>query len=96
MGVELRADTKLFPLGIELGRKYHPAGGELSTDTKSYPLGSESVTGFSPQLSWSHYRALMRVENKNARAAKKVSDPLQFTWIRRNRFLEPLFNYGAI
>jgi len=28
---------------------------------KSYPSGSESGGGFNPQLSWSHYRALMRV-----------------------------------
>ena len=37
-----------------------------------YPTGSESLTvpiphSFSPQLTWSHYRALMRVENKEAR-----------------------------
>ena len=27
------------------------------------PLGSESPLGFHPDLSWSHYRSLMRVEN---------------------------------
>jgi len=32
-----------------------------------YPAGSESLFGFSPQLSWSHYRALMRVEKPEAR-----------------------------
>lgn len=31
------------------------------------PAGSESLIGFSPQLSWSHYRALMRVEKTEAR-----------------------------
>lgn len=30
-------------------------------------MGNESPQGFSPQLSWSHYRALMRVENGEAR-----------------------------
>lgn len=40
-----------------------PAGRELPLLQKSYPAGSESVQGFSPQLSWSHYRALMRVDN---------------------------------
>jgi predicted nuclease of restriction endonuclease-like (RecB) superfamily len=30
-------------------------------------LGTELPRGFSPQLSWSHYRALMRVENVEAR-----------------------------
>jgi len=32
-----------------------------------YPVGSEFPQSFSPQLSWSHYRALMRVENREAR-----------------------------
>jgi hypothetical protein len=33
-----------------------------------HPAGGESCQGFSPQLSWSHYRALMRVGNHDARA----------------------------
>lgn len=45
----------------------HPMGAELQGLTKSYPTGSESLIGFSPQLNWSHYRALMRVENLKAR-----------------------------
>jgi predicted nuclease of restriction endonuclease-like (RecB) superfamily len=53
-GVELRADTKLSPSGRESGKKIHPLGGELTI-------------GFSPVLSWSHYRALMRVEETAAR-----------------------------
>lgn len=32
-----------------------------------HPAGDESLQGFSPQLTWSHYRALMRVENVEAR-----------------------------
>jgi predicted nuclease of restriction endonuclease-like (RecB) superfamily len=45
-----------------------PVGAELQGLTKSYPTGSEFVSGlFSPQLNWSHYRALMRVENVEAR-----------------------------
>ena len=44
-----------------------PLGDEFITLTKSYPAGSESLSGFSPQLSWSHYRALMRVEKVEAR-----------------------------
>jgi predicted nuclease of restriction endonuclease-like (RecB) superfamily len=47
--------------------KGYPVGSELKQFPKSYPLGSDSVTGFSPQLSWSHYRALMRVEDTKAR-----------------------------
>ncbi|MDP4028674.1 MAG: PDDEXK nuclease domain-containing protein [Gallionella sp.] len=44
---------KMSPLGIEL--------------PKSSPAGDELPQGFSPQLTWSHYRALMRVENVAAR-----------------------------
>jgi predicted nuclease of restriction endonuclease-like (RecB) superfamily len=45
----------------------HPAGGEWVASTKSYPAGTESPQGFSPHLTWSHYRALMRVEHVAAR-----------------------------
>ena len=45
----------------------HLAGGELVQSMESYPAGTESLQGFSPQLTWSHYRALMRVENVAAR-----------------------------
>ena len=36
-------------------------------DTIRYPMGSELNTGFNPQLSWSHYRALIRVKKDDAR-----------------------------
>ena len=45
----------------------HPTGAELTRIAKGYPSGSELPRGFSPQLSWSHYRALMRVEKAEAR-----------------------------
>ncbi len=45
----------------------HPSGGELPAIQISYPTGTELPQGFSSQLSWSHYRALMRVENIGAR-----------------------------
>ena len=46
----------------------HPLGSELvSVAQKGYPPGSELVAGFSPHLSWSHYRALMRVAKRDAR-----------------------------
>jgi predicted nuclease of restriction endonuclease-like (RecB) superfamily len=59
----------LFPSGRELadGKKLFPPGRELTPPKKSHQLGDESPQGFSPQLSWSHYRALMRVENVEAR-----------------------------
>jgi predicted nuclease of restriction endonuclease-like (RecB) superfamily len=46
----------------------HPPGGELGMTTKKSRLsGDESVHCFNPQLSWSHYRALIRVSNPEAR-----------------------------
>ncbi|MDE2414299.1 MAG: DUF1016 family protein [Comamonadaceae bacterium] len=45
----------------------HPAGDELGALAISSPAGTTLPAGFSPQLSWSHYRALMRVENTEAR-----------------------------
>jgi len=45
-----------------------PSGRESALLEKSYPAGRESSPGFSPQLSWSHYRALMRVTDEEARA----------------------------
>jgi predicted nuclease of restriction endonuclease-like (RecB) superfamily len=57
------------PMGAESSGPsiLHPSGRELVHHKKSYPLGTELPQGFSPQLSWSHYRALMRVENEKAR-----------------------------
>ena len=40
---------------------------ELAVPQKSRPTSDESPQGFSPQLTWSHYRALMRVESLEAR-----------------------------
>ncbi len=57
------------PLGAESSDKPipSPTGREMALSRKSYPTGSESMTEFSPQLSWSHYRALMRVSDRKAR-----------------------------
>ncbi len=55
-GRESSATSILSPLGIELARP-----------KKSRPVGTELPQGFSPHLSWSHYRALMRVEKIEAR-----------------------------
>jgi predicted nuclease of restriction endonuclease-like (RecB) superfamily len=59
----------LHPLGGELtlAENLSPTGMDLMPSMKSYPTGTESPQGFSPQLTWSHYRALMRVENVAAR-----------------------------
>jgi hypothetical protein len=52
----------------------YPAGTKSSDQSissplvrKSFEMGDELQQGFSSQLSWSHYRALMRVENEEAR-----------------------------
>ena len=50
-----------------ISQKIHPAGGELTGRQKGPPAGDESLHGFSPQLSWSHYRALMRITKSEAR-----------------------------
>jgi predicted nuclease of restriction endonuclease-like (RecB) superfamily len=61
------------PMGAELARaersssKSRHAGAESEALSIRHPAGDELVTGFSPLLSWSHYRALMRVENAEAR-----------------------------
>ncbi len=58
-----------YPMGSQSSASVipHPTGGELTLLQKSYPAGAESLQGFSPQLSWSHYRALMRVTSVAAR-----------------------------
>ena len=45
-----------------------PTGRELASPEKLSPTGRELVNGFSPQLSWSHYRALMRVQDEKTQA----------------------------
>lgn len=44
-----------------------PKERELTVPQKSHPAGDELPQGFSPRLSWSHYRALMRVDDPAAR-----------------------------
>ncbi len=46
----------------------HPTGGESGMATQNNNLsGDESLSRFNPQLSWSHYRALLRVSSSEAR-----------------------------
>lgn len=45
----------------------HPTGGELTPQPKAHLAGGESHPAFSSRLSWSHYRALMRVQDEKAR-----------------------------
>ena len=60
----LGAESSTANSPIEISR---PMGAELTISDKSYQPDSEFKTGFSPQLTWSHYRALMRVEKAEAR-----------------------------
>ncbi len=44
-----------------------PLGTKSDETQKSRPPGDQSPSGFSPRLTWSHYRALMRAETIEAR-----------------------------
>jgi len=63
LGRESSGSRKLFPAGREfISRPLpSPAGAESASAGIPCPTGTELPAGFSPQLSWSHYRALMRV-----------------------------------
>ena len=69
-GDESAGDAIPRPLGVESSSSTgipSPMGTELTPAEKSRPTGDELPQSFSPHLSWSHYRALMRVENRDAR-----------------------------
>jgi hypothetical protein len=58
-----------YPSGSEFEESSKPsrAGKEIALTKIGYPTGSEFPQCFSPLLSWSHYRALMRVQDDRAR-----------------------------
>lgn len=62
-----------YPVGTESGAGLpaHAISWTMRVESASTvipcPMGTELPAGFSPQLSWSHYRALMRVNNAEAR-----------------------------
>lgn len=66
-----------YPAGSQLAGEASlvPSGKDLLSTEKSYPSGSEFPHGFSPQLSWSHYRALMRVQGKRPARPTYYSPP---------------------
>ena len=66
-GREFRQQKILSPMGRELGKDGNPDPPSGEVTPKQHPMGVESATGFHPDLSWSHYRALMRVENEESR-----------------------------
>jgi predicted nuclease of restriction endonuclease-like (RecB) superfamily len=57
------------PLGVESSGMAIscPPDTKLAVNGNNTHMMGETMEGFSPQLSWSHYRALMRVENRKAR-----------------------------
>ena len=69
MGVKSLSGKSQHPLGAKSSESaiLTPMEIELALPQKSYPAGSPTQQGFSPQLSWSHYRALMRVDNIDTR-----------------------------
>ena len=68
-GGESDNENKLHPPGGELEhrRKGHPVSNDFDLVSKGGPAGRRLQNIFNPNLSWSHYRALMRVENREAR-----------------------------
>jgi predicted nuclease of restriction endonuclease-like (RecB) superfamily len=47
--------------------QYHSGMELVSLPAERHPSGAEITGGFNPDLSWSHYRALMRVAKRDAR-----------------------------
>jgi predicted nuclease of restriction endonuclease-like (RecB) superfamily len=64
----------------------HPPG-EESSDVAAiqiyHPPGDKSEAGFHPNLSWSHYRALMRVSDAEARSFYEA-EAVRANWSRRD------------
>ncbi len=55
-----------FDEGFSSSENQYPVGRKLGAATRTIQKGSELPQGFSPSLSWSHYRALMRVSKPDA------------------------------
>ncbi|WP_321494183.1 PDDEXK nuclease domain-containing protein [uncultured Desulfobacter sp.] len=62
----------------------HPPGDQFKLPATGHPVGDQlgPDNGFHPDLSWSHYRVLMRVENEKARQFYE-KEALAGTWSRR-------------
>ena len=66
-GRESEQEQKLYPMGGELHERRKGRPKDDKSVQESHPTGVESPKGFHPDLSWSHYRAFMRVESDEAR-----------------------------
>ncbi len=71
---------RLAPIGYPSGSQWADPD---AANPISYPAGSETPPGFHPNLSWSHYRALMRVENRAARQFYEA-EAVHGAWSRRD------------
>ena len=69
VGAQFVEASNMPPLGAQSMEAAYlpPLGTASAAPVHNSPAGSQSPQGFSPQLTWSHYRALMRVENLEAR-----------------------------
>ncbi|MGK5094116.1 PDDEXK nuclease domain-containing protein [Deltaproteobacteria bacterium TL4] len=75
-----------YPSGSELNdpQKLYPMGGELTVSAqKGRTTGDEPVPCFNPHLSWSHYRALMRVVKPEAREFYE-REAIECCWDKRS------------
>ncbi len=61
--------------------KHYPLGSEFKIE-KHYPMGNELMPSFNPNLSWSHYRALMRVQDDKARQFYEI-EAIKTGWNKR-------------
>ena len=67
MGTKFAMAPMVYPMGREPGKSGRFQPPDEALQPKQDPMGTEFATDFHPNLSWSHYRALMRVENEEAR-----------------------------
>ena len=84
------AESSLENSSIEISR---PMGAELLASGEKRPAAGESIHGFSPQLSWSHYRALMRIAKPDARDFYE-REAIEGGWDKRS--LERQIHWGEI
>jgi len=88
IGHPLGAQFEIAPISHPVGGQFkevpigHPVRTEFEIVPISHPLGSE-LKGFHPNLSWSHYRALMRVEDAEARDFYE-SEAVAAGWSKRD------------
>ncbi|OGQ97684.1 MAG: hypothetical protein A2284_00650 [Deltaproteobacteria bacterium RIFOXYA12_FULL_61_11] len=68
-----------------------PAGAELAEAGNLSPAGTTVPQGFSPHLSWSHYRALMRVENEHLKTGTRP--PFPYSDVRLLPYLQHSFRF---